>query len=220
MSDPVKGDLANTKRHYDSSGRQEQARRTRWAVLVAARELFLADGYAATTIAGVATQAGVSVETVYKAFGNKAGLLKAVFDVAVAGDVAPIPVAERDVIRRIETEPDARRKFVLYGEHLAGTAPRGAPIQLLARQAAASDPAASNVWEQMKRELIVGMTMFAAHLQQGGHLREGVPLEEARDVLCAYMTAELYEFLVLEQGWAPERYGRWIAQGLTAALLP
>jgi DNA-binding transcriptional regulator YbjK len=53
------------KRRYDSTGRQAQARRSREAILDAARRQFLDAGYAATTIAAIAAEAGVSVETIY-----------------------------------------------------------------------------------------------------------------------------------------------------------
>jgi hypothetical protein len=86
MSSPV-----NPRRSYDASGRQAQARESRLAVLRAARRLFLERGYALTTMAAVAASAGVSVETVYKAFGNKAGLVKAVFDSDIVGDDEPVP---------------------------------------------------------------------------------------------------------------------------------
>jgi AcrR family transcriptional regulator len=207
-------------RRYDASRRQEQARRTRTDVLEAARHQFLEQGYAATTVAAVADEAGVSVETVYKAFGNKAGLLKAVFDVAVVGDDEPVPMLEREFVRRNRAEPDPRRKLRMYGEHLARTAPRAVPVQLLARAAAASDPAAAEVWDQMQAERLTGMTQFARHLHEADHLRPGVSANEARDVLWTYNSAELYDLLVLHRGWSAKRYGRWIADALIAALLP
>ena len=74
------------QRRYDSSGRQQQASRNRMTMLQSARSLFLDRGFGATTMPAVAAEAGVSVQTVYKAFGNKAGLAKAVFDVTIAGD--------------------------------------------------------------------------------------------------------------------------------------
>ena len=95
-------------RQYDSSRRQAHARERRAAVLRAALDRFLEQGYSSTTIAQVAGDADVSVETVYKTFGNKAGLLKAVFDVAVAGDDEPVPMVERDDIQRVIAEPDGR----------------------------------------------------------------------------------------------------------------
>ena len=214
MSEPVK-----TRRRYDSSRRQEQARVTRRAVLEAARRLFLDRGYAATTVSAIAAEAGVSVETVYKAFGNKPGLVKAVFDVSIVGDDEPVPLMERERVRRIQQEPDARRKLAMYGEHLAETAPRSVPVQLLVREAAATDAGAADVWRQMTTERLTGMTMFASALHDGGHLRPGLSVDEARDVLWTYNSAEIYDLLVLQRGWEPDRYGRWVADALAAALL-
>lgn len=208
------------RRRYDSSRRQEQARQSRRAVLEAARRLFLENGYAATTMGAIAAEAGVSVETVYKAFGNKPGLVKSVIDVAIVGDDEPVPMLQRDRVRRMEAEPDPRRKLAMYGEHLSESAPRHVPVQLLVRSAAAGDPGASGVWEQMAAERLTGMTAFARHLHAGGHLRPGVSVEEARDVLWTYNSAEVYELLVMQRGWSPERYGRWVADALAAALLP
>ena len=208
------------RRPYDSSRRQEQARQTRRAVVEAARTLFLERGYAGATVPAVAAAARVAVPTVYKAFGNKAGLLKAVFDVAIVGDDEPVPMLEREMVRRIRAEPDARRKLMMYGDHLALAGPRAAAIQLLARSAAATDPEAARVWQQMTAERLVGMTRFAGDLHEGGHLRRGISIEEARDVLWTYNSVELYDLLVLQRAWSPERYARWVAEALIAALLP
>jgi AcrR family transcriptional regulator len=214
MSDPVK-----PRRRYHSSRRREQAAGTRWAVLEAARRLFLEQGYAATTVSAIAAEAGVSVETVYKAFGNKPGLVKSVFDVSFAGDDEPVPFIQRQRVRRIREEPDGRRKLGLYGEHLAETAPRSVPVQLLVREAAATDPGAADVWRQMATERLTGMTMFASDLHDGGHLRPGLSVDEARDILWTYNSAEIYDLLVLQRGWEPDRYGRWVTDALAAALL-
>jgi len=215
MSDGVK-----PRRRYDSSRRQEQARENRRAILEAARRMFLRRGYAATTVSAIAGEAGVSVETVYKAFANKPGLVKAVVDVAIVGDDESVPMIERELVRRIEAETDPRRKLALYGEHLSESAPRRVPVELLVRAAAASDPGAAGVWDQLEAERLTGMGFFARHLHEGGHLRAGVSLEEAQDVLWTCNSAELYDLLVLRRGWSAERYGRWVADALSAALLP
>jgi len=165
----------------------------------------------------VAGDVGVSVETIYKAFANKAGLLKAVFDVSVAGDDDPVPMAERDVIGQIIAEPDAARKLVLYAEHMVESMPRAAPVQLLARAAAAVDADAAAVWEQTRAELLKGMTLFAQDLERTGALQ--VPVDDARDVLWTYVSPELYELLVLARGWTVERYGTFLADGLVHALV-
>lgn len=214
MPDPVK-----PRRAYDASRRQELARQRRRAVVDSAQRLFLERGFAATTMADVAAAADVSIQNVYKVFGNKVGLAKAVFDVAIAGDDVPIPMIERSSLMKVRSEPDPRRKLVFYGEHLAAVAPRHVPLQLVILDAAANDPDAAAVWEQLQDERLRGMTMFATDLHAEGHLRNGVSRVEARDVLWTYNSAELYRLLVIERGWSPKRYGRWIADALIAALL-
>ncbi len=212
-------DAVNGRRTYNSERRQEQARQNRRAVLAAAHRLFVADGYAATTISAVAAEAGVSVETVYKAFGNKPGLVKAAFDVAVVGDDEPLPMLQREFVRRTAAEPDSRKKFAAYGEHVAGVGDRTGLILLAVRAAAATDPGAADVWQQLQTERLTGMTVFAQHLHDGGHLRDGVSINEARDVLWTHNSVELWDLLVNQRGWSSRRYGRWVARQLIAALL-
>ena len=158
-------------RQYDSSSRQEQAKRNRSTILEAARRLFLDRGFAATTMPDIASAAGVSVQTVYKVFRNKPGLAKAVFDVAIAGDDEPVPLLQRERLIRVRNEPDPRRRFQLYGEHLAAVAPRHVPIQLVILAAAATDPEAGKVWDQLQAERLTGMSLFARSLHGEGHLR-------------------------------------------------
>jgi len=206
-------------RAYDATRRQEQAQENRARVLDAARGQFLTDGYSATTIPGVARDAGVSIQTVYKAFGNKAGLLKAVFDVAVTGDDQPIPVAERDPIKRIQAEPDPRSKLRMYSQYFVQGAQRAVAVELLARDAASADPAAAAVWRQIQQQRLTGMSQFARHLHAGGHLPAGTTAEDARDVLWTFTSPELWELVVIQRGWTPARYGDWLASMLTTALL-
>jgi AcrR family transcriptional regulator len=204
-------------RRYNSNRRREQAHQNRRAVLAAARKRFLAQGYAATTIAEIAQDAGVSVETVYKVFANKAGVLKALFDVSVTGDDDPIPMIQRDVIQDVRNAPEAARKIKIYTKHLAATMPHSAPIQLLARDGAASSPDAAKVWKQIREETFTAMKMFSSDLASTGQLR--VTATQARDLLWTYHAPELYELLVLERGWSAARYGDFIAQALLHALL-
>jgi AcrR family transcriptional regulator len=92
-------------RKYDSRLRDESARTTRAQVVAAARELFLAEGYAGTTVRKIAAAAGVSEQTVYTRIGNKAAILKAVYDVMLAGDDEPVPMADRPEFRRMRDAP-------------------------------------------------------------------------------------------------------------------
>lgn len=215
MSDLVNG----KRRQYDSSGRREHARRNRAAIIGAARDMFLDRGFAAATVPAIASAAGLSVQTVYKVFGTKPRLAKAVFDVAMAGDDEPVPMLQRTALARVRDEPDPRTKLHRYGEFLAAVAPRHVPIQLVIRDAAAVDPDARTVWAELQAERLKGMAQFARALHGAGHLRAGVSIAEARDVLWTYNSAELFELLVIERKWSPKRYGRWVADALVAALV-
>jgi AcrR family transcriptional regulator len=209
----------NPRRSYESTRRQEQARASRAAMLEAARDLFLRHRFAGTTLPMVADAAGVSVQYVYKVFGNKAGLVKAVFDVAIAGDDEPIAIQDREDLMAVRTETDPRRKLELYGRHMASIGPRTMPVLLVVRDAAASDDGAASVWAQLQAERLQGMTMFADDLHRHGHLREGVSPKEARDVLWLHNSLEVWDLLVTQRGWSPKRYGAWLAHQLAAALL-
>ena len=214
MARPVKG-----ARPYDSTRRQAQARLTRAAILEAARARFLERGYAATTVGQIAADVGVSVETVYKAFANKAGLLKAMFDVAIVGDDEPIPLQQREMVARIQAEPDGRKKLQIYGAAYAERAQRAVPVQLLVRDAAASDAGARAVLDQLNHERLTGMTAFSRHLHDSKVLRKGVRAADALDILWLFTAPEVYERLVIERGWTTRRFDTWITQQLVAALL-
>src|SRR5215831_3603483 len=110
------GPMVDVKRPYDASKRQERSAHTRRRMLDAARDLLLEQGYAATTLVQVAEHAGVAAPTVYKAFANKPGLVKAVFDHSLAGDNDPTPIIRRERAEKIRREPDPVQKLVLYAD--------------------------------------------------------------------------------------------------------
>lgn len=211
--------MGTVKRNYNASRRKELARQSRARILDAARERFLRDGYVATTIAHIAADADVAVQTVTKHFANKPGLVKALFEVALVGDDEGVPLAAREWITAILDEADPRRKLHMYGQALGFMVPRTAPIQLLAREAS-GDPAVAEVWKQIRFGRLMGLTDLANNLDAGRHLRDGVSVEQARDVLWAYSSPEIYELLVLERGWTLERYSAFIETGAVAALIP
>jgi len=210
--------MTTVKRSYDASGRREQARARRLAVVLAARDLFQRNGFRPTTLAAVAERAGVSVESVYKGFGTKAALAKAVFDLAVAGDDEPVPVAQRPAMGAIHSEPDVRRKIGLFIDGLAERQARSADVQILIRDGRHVDDALGPVWSALEEEGLVGMTALGRHLLDTGQLREDIELDEVRDVLWNYLAIDTYERLVLRRGWSLERYTAWLARAVTSAL--
>jgi AcrR family transcriptional regulator len=217
MTMEQKSVAVNTKRRYDSSGRQERARQTRDQITSIARELFLSRGYAATTVAEVAAAAHVSVETIYKGFGGKPGLVRAIIEIGLAGQ-GPVPAEQRsDAIR--DTEPDPRKIFAAWGAFTAELAPRVGPIFQLARDAS-GDPDVAAVLDQLSSARHERMTVNARGLAAAGHLRPGITVDQAADIMWALNSPELYDLLVARRGWPPERYGQFIAEALTALLPP
>ncbi len=206
------------RRPYDSARRAEQARQTRSAIIETARRLFLRDGFAATTIAAIATEARVSVETIYKAFGGKPGLVRAICDAALAGG-GPVPAETRSDRLQLH-EPDPRKIIRGWGDLTVEVAPRIAPIMLLVRAAAAADPEMAGLLTEVDAARLSRMTANAHNLAAAGHLRPDLTVEQAGEVMWTYSSPDLYELLVVKRGWPAERYGAFIAEAMIAALLP
>jgi AcrR family transcriptional regulator len=208
----------NTRRRYDSSGRRERARQTRDHIVDAAEDLFLTGGYAATTVAAIAAAARVSVETIYKGFGGKPGLVRAIVEKGLAG-AGPVPAEQRsDRIR--DTEPDPRWILSAWGAFTTEIGPRTGPVITLAQDAAASDPEIAALLEELSATRHERMTLNARGLSDAGHLRPGITIGEAADILWTYSAPELYDLLVRQRGWSAGQYGRFVGQALIAALLP
>ena len=202
---------AVNRRPYDSSRRQAQAQETRAAIVLTARDLFIEQGYARTTIADVALgAAGVSVETIYAAFGNKATLLHKAWDVTVGGDDQDIVFHERPEVLAIRNEPDLAKRLMLHAAFSTRTAERIAPFQLMVQSAAGADPAASVMLEEMARQRLAGMTVMAAEVAKTGQL--AVPEEECRDVIWSMTDGVLWHRLVNERGWTNERFADWLGR--------
>ncbi|MDQ6810980.1 MAG: TetR/AcrR family transcriptional regulator [Actinomycetota bacterium] len=205
------------KRSYDVSGRQEQARQNRAGIVDAAERRFLNAGYASTTVASIAADAGVSPDTVYKSFGGKPGLVRAIRDRALEGE-GPVP-AERRSEKLQAQEADPRKIIQAWGAFVAEIAPRASPILLLIRDVAATDIELRALRDEMDADRHRRMARNARRLRDSGHLRPGITLAQAGDILWTYSSPELYELLVLRRGWSPARYGRFVADAMTNALL-
>ncbi len=207
----------NQKRPYDASRRQEQARRNREAIIDAAERGFLRDGYAATTVAAIAAEAGVSDHTIYKSFGGKPGLIRAIRARALEGR-GPVPAEQRS--DQLQTEhADPRQIIDGWGTLTAEVAPLVAPILLLIRDAATTDPVVGDLLAELDADRLRRMTDNARRLHDAGHLRPGVTLDHAADVLWTYSAPELYELLVLRRGWPLPQFSDFIAQAMIEALL-
>jgi AcrR family transcriptional regulator len=207
------------RRPYDARRRREAAARTRGAILAAAGRLFAERGYAATTMAAIAAAAGVALDTVYATVGPKPALFRLLVEAAISGEARAVPAEERDYVRAIRAEPDAGRKLDLYAAAVARIRPRTAPLLAVLRAAAPAHPELAAVWRELGERRAANMRLLARELAAAGGLRPDVPPDEAADVIWATNAAEFYALLVLERGWTPERFGRWLAAAWRRLLL-
>jgi AcrR family transcriptional regulator len=170
----------------------------------------------------IATEAGVVVETIYRAFGSKAGLFKAVVEAAVAGGSAraDMSVEERPAIRAVIEEPDPHRQVELYVATQPGIHRRSGPLLRALLGAAAVDPELRALWDEIESGRLAGQGRFAGMLAERGVLRPGVSVEQARDLVWTLCSLAVHDLLVVSRGWTSERYQEWLAAALTRELLP
>lgn len=199
MSEPVKN------RAYSSEVRRRRAEHTRGAVLAAARRLFTAEGYAATTVAGVALAAKVSVDTVYASVGRKPALLLAVIDMTLASSDQDVPSEQRDYVLAVRAADTAEEKIALYAAALGRLIPRVAPLQAALAHAAHTEPECARVWQHLKERRAANMRLFAADLRVTGRLREDLDDATVADIVWVGNSLE-YFTLLTERGWSCEQY--------------
>lgn len=204
-------------RRYDSTVRRERARRSRERIIAAAERRYLTEGYASTTVASIAEDADVSVDTIYKSFGGKRGLVRAVYRRALEGE-GHIPAEERSD-RLQERERDPQKIIESWGRFLTEIAPRTTPIFLLVRAAAATDPELEALLAEIDADRLHRMTDNARRLRAAGHLRRGVSVARAADILWTYSSPELYDLLVLRRRMSLAQYSQFAADAMAAALL-
>lgn len=207
------------KRSYSSTLRAEQARATRRAIVAAAAELFVRDGYGTTTVDAIAEAAGVSRKTVFTSVGGKVEALKLARDWAIVGDDEPVPMLERPAVKAAAQQTDARKAVAGYVQAYIDSASRVAPIHHVIESAAGLDDdvraLSIETWEQRR----FGMGKFAEQLDRLGALRADLTAETAGDVMWLYNDPETYYKLVVKRGWPVEQFAEWLRRTLTEQLI-
>lgn len=210
----------NPHRRYQSMKRTQQAAETQRQIVEAARRLFEERGYAATTIAAIAAQAGVSAETIYATFGNKRALLARLIDVSLVGDYEPIPVLNRNWLEVVRREPQQRQRLRLLAHLTRTILEQAGPIHAIMGSAAATDPEIAALRLTHQQQRLVVQTEFARLLAAVGPLREGLSIEEAGEHYWILASPEVHHILTTERGWSQDRYEAWLCDALAAQLLP
>lgn len=218
MSAPDTGGPA--PRGYRSPRRDTQARQTRARIIAAAAQRFLARGYAGTTMRAVARDAGVALPTVELAFRTKARLLKAVIDVAIAGDDAPETMLDRPWAKRAESVAGAPDFAAAFARVLAGSAERAAGLAATALEAARADEDIAAVAAQLMSQREIMASWLVDGIMRRSALREGTDRAAAVDTVWALMDPVMFCRLTDDRHWTTAHFERWFTDSVTRLLLP
>ena len=212
------GDV-KTQRPSEGAARQARTRRTRSAVVDAARTLFLERGYAATTIEAISGLSDTPQATVYRLFSSKLGILKAVLDVSVVGDDQAVAMLDRPQVRALVSDEDPKEQLAGFAALLREVMARAAPMHRILADAARSDEDAASLLAQLGRQRQEGQRRIARSLARSGALRPGLRERDVADVIYALASPEVYGLLVFDRGWSAERYEKWVNAILIDQLL-
>jgi AcrR family transcriptional regulator len=206
-----------SRRRYHSPLRADQAEQTQRRVLEAAFRLFVQRGYSGTTIVSVATEAGVSPETIYLTLGGKRGLLEGVIEMAIAGEDDP-PTRDKAWWAMVSQLPSAAERLEKMVEYSCTILARTRPIHAVIRGAADKEAFAAALGRRLLHDRLTNQTeRIRQHV--GDHLREGLSVSEAGQRYCALTSPELYQTLTVEFGWTADRHRKWLTDLLEAELL-
>ena len=210
----------DAKRPYDARRRRERAAEersaTRRRVVEAARELFLSRGYVATTMADIAREAGVALQSVYTAGQSKADLLHLVTDLAVAGDDQEIMLVDRPEFAAVAAESDPERQVQMLAGLIAATMERLAPVWIAYREAAAVDAkAASNLVAAHRRR----RETFGSMIRMVPEQRLRHDHDRSADTMWAIGSIDVFLLLRTVLEWDATRYADWLSDTLIDQLV-
>jgi AcrR family transcriptional regulator len=214
MPAPVK-----STRRYESPRRRAQAETTRAQILESAGKLFERHGYAATTMAAVAADAGVALKTVYVAFETKSGLLRALWHLRLRGDQEELAVQDRDWHREVLDEPDAVRKLRLTARNSRAVKERVGVLFDVIRGAATTDTDVAALWSRIEAEFHGVQRTIVESIAAGRGLRRGLDVDRGADLLWTLNHPDVWRLLVRERGWTPEEWEQWFGDTAIAQLL-
>lgn len=207
----------STDRAYDNSSRAEAALATRRRIIEAAGEMLLRDGYHAMSVGALAGAAGVSAQTVYNAVGGKAAVVKAVYDVMLVGDDAPVAMQDRPEFRAMSEAPDREAFIRAYAALCATIYERVGPLLgVLLAQGAGNDSSLQDFVATIERERRVGNTNALNALERAHGLPRHLDRERFIDIVWTVSAPETYDRFVRRCGWTHAMYADWLAEALVA----
>ena len=202
---------SSVKRRYRSPQRAEQANATHREIMGAARRLFSSEGYGRTTMEAVASEAGLSVATVYLVFRSKFGLLS-----ALVTDTVEDPALD---VQQVLEASDVEQELAIGARLIRQLHERTSAITGILRSGRGSDPRLEAMWADWQGRHFAAVSQVAGLLAAAGQLRPSVDEARAADVLYALAGAETYRQLVIERGWRPDQFEEWLADSARRLLI-
>lgn len=209
----------SVKRTYRSPARAAAAAATRARLRHAAGRLFIAQGYAATTMRQIAREAGVGERTVYDVFSSKSVLFGHTLAVAVAGDEEPVPVAERPWVRAVLAELHPVVALGLLAANSTQLLDRAGDLIMVSIEAAVSDADMRATADAGAHATYAVQRTVATRLHQRGALREDLDAQTAADILYVLLAPHTHQLLRRHRRWNAEKYQRWIHDAMVRELL-
>ncbi len=206
--------MKRVKRSYESSHRRALAEQTRARIQQSARRLFGERGYASTTIAQIASAAGVSEPTVYATFGGKRAILLSLLDeMEQAADAA-------ELVQLLgKGDQDSRAKLRAFVDFSVRFFTKGADLIRVSEAAGVGDPDIAALWQLGDARRYAACEKVVTTLVQGHELRKEIDPAKAADILWALCGAEAYSLFVTRRGWSTDDFGDWLFEVLLEQLV-
>jgi AcrR family transcriptional regulator len=211
--------VAVAARTKNRQSRADQARRTRRAITAAATRLFLEDGFLGTTMAAIAAEAGVAVQTLYLSFGSKTAILDTAFGQVIAGDDEPTPLLERDWMRTLLDEPDGPKALASFISVSAEIIARATPLYMVIRSSAA-DPEVAVLLQKNKAERHKQFRVLVEALATRRGFNADLSVDEATAIVYVVQSEDTFAMYVNECGWSVEQWRAWTGRILQRELFP
>lgn len=192
--------------------RAEYAEVTRQAIITAARDLFVEQGYFGTTVDAIAEAARVAPATVYAVSGGKKGLLRTIVETATTAPNV------QEAYAKILAYPDAdglltwivhetRRRFELWSG-----------LMRVVVDTAPYEPSAAEALVLARDSLRGALSRTGTRLHTLDALRPGIDADQATDILWFHLSNASYFTLTGDNGWSLDRAEEWLLESLRRAL--
>ena len=210
----------SAKRRYDNSRREANVRAARLKVIESAKELFEELGYPATTLEAIADASDTALPTLYRTFGSKRALLKAVLDTSFVGDDEPVAFGDRPQVQAARAAADPEALIDAFAVICREVKDRSCGIYRVLSSAALFDDEAAELLADVRQQAHTGRSRIVAALRGMDALDPALSRREAEDIVYTCLSFEVAWILTVERGWNATQYEAWISRSLRALLRP